>query len=268
MKLSFMTWACPEWTLNEILTAAIKYGYDAVEPRVDCNQKHGIELSTTKKLRKEIKASFEDMGIEICCLATSQTFAFIEAERRAESVAKTKQYIDLAKETGCPNLRVFGGGTPEGADFNELKKHVAESLRECAEYAKSRKINVCLETHDSYSCSADALEVVKTAEHPNAAICWDIMHPFRMGETISQAFENVKDYVRHCHCHDGKRPADGGLDGWELTLMGEGDIPHEKAFSLLKEAGYTGALSGEHINYIAPEELLPHEARVMRAYCR
>ena len=45
MKLSFMTWACPEWDLNEVITGAIRYGYDGVEPRVEVKQKHGIDLA-------------------------------------------------------------------------------------------------------------------------------------------------------------------------------------------------------------------------------
>ena len=35
MKISFMTWACPDWSLAQILAAAIRYGYDSVEPRVE-----------------------------------------------------------------------------------------------------------------------------------------------------------------------------------------------------------------------------------------
>jgi sugar phosphate isomerase/epimerase len=261
-----MTWACPDWTLSQVLTAAIKYGYDAVEPRVDCKQMHGIELTATKKARKEIRANFEDMGIACCCLATSQTYSTTDAAVRAESVEQTKRYIDLAKEVGCPNLRVFGGKTPEGAEFAAVKGYVAEALRECAEHAKARKVSVCLETHDGYCHSADTVEVVRLADHPSLGICWDIMHPFRVGETIAQAFDTVKDYVRHCHCHDGKRPEGGGADGWVLALMGEGDIPHDEAFRLLAGTGYEGALSGEHIDYLPAEELLPHEARVMRGY--
>jgi len=38
MQLSFMTWVCPDWDLSEILTAAIRYGYDSVEPRSETGQ--------------------------------------------------------------------------------------------------------------------------------------------------------------------------------------------------------------------------------------
>ncbi len=266
MQISFMTWVCPDWTLNEILTGAIKYGYDSVEPRVEAQQKHGIELEATKKARKEIKSSFADTGVTCCCLATSRTYALADPTARRESIDLTKRYVDLARDIDCPNLRVFGGGTPPGADYAEVKRYVAEALHECAEHAGAAGVYLCFETHDSYCHSADALEVVTCAQHPHAAICWDIMHPFRVGETIAQAFENVKAHVRHCHVHDGKQPADGGEGGWELALMGEGDIPHDEAFKLLAGIGFAGAMSGEWINFRPADEVLPHDARVMREY--
>lgn len=266
MQISFMTWVCPDWTLNEILAAAIKYGYDSVEPRVECDHKHGIELETTKKARQQIKASFRDTGVGLCCLATSSTFAHVAESDRRANIERTRRYVDLAADIGCPNLRVFGGSTPEGYDFADVKQQVAQDLRECAEHAAPAGIYLCFETHDSYCASADALEVVRLANHPNIGICWDIMHPFRVGESIAQTFDHLKDHVRHCHVHDGKRPPHGGPDGWELALMGQGDIPHGEAFRLLAGIGFQGAMSGEWINFLPPEEVLPHEAEVMRQY--
>ncbi|MEA3366001.1 MAG: sugar phosphate isomerase/epimerase family protein, partial [Candidatus Hydrogenedentes bacterium] len=260
MKLCFMTFSCPDWGLNEVLTAAIKYGYEAVEPRSEANHQHGLELETTKKERKQIKASFEDTAIECACIATSRNYAMAQEADRKESIERTKRYIDLAHDLGCEHLRVFGGQTPDELEFEDAKKHVAESLAACAEHAGQAGVYLCLETHDAYSRSADAAEVVKMADHANVAINWDIMHPFRLGESIAESFENVKDHVRHCHVHDGTAPVDGGSGGWELAPMGQGDIPHDEAFDLLAGIGYEGALSGEWINWDPADEALPREA--------
>lgn len=263
MKLSFMTFATPDWDLNRILTAAIRYGYDAVEPRAEAGHKHGIELETTKKQRKELKSMFEDTGVANCCLATSRTYSMLEADKRAESVALTKKYVDLARDTGAPCLRVFGGGTPQGADFSEVKKYVAEALRECAEYAKGSGVSLCFETHDGYINANDAAEVVRLADSPQAAINWDFMHPCTAGMTIPEAFEVLKPYIRHCHLHDGVRTEKGG---WDLVAMGTGEIDHREAIRLLGSIGYEGALSGEWIAWQPAEELLPREAAVLREY--
>ncbi|MEI6499855.1 MAG: sugar phosphate isomerase/epimerase family protein [Armatimonadota bacterium] len=263
MKLSFMTFATPDWDLSRILTAAIRYGYDGIEPRAEAEHKHGIELGTTKKQRKELKAMFEDTGVANLCLATSRTYSMLEADKRAESVELTKKYIDLAHDTGAPTIRVFGGGTPEGADFAEVKKYVAEALRECAEHAQGSGVYVCFETHDGYISAHDAAEVVRLADSPQAAINWDFMHPCTAGMTIPEAFEVLKPYLRHCHLHDGVRTENGG---WDLVLMGKGQIDHQEAIRLLGTIGYEGALSGEWIAFRPAEELLPHEAAVLREY--
>ncbi len=266
MQISFMTWVCPDWDLNQILAAAIRYGYDSVEPRSQCDQKHGIELAATKKRRKEIKSQFADCGVGMSCIATSCTYSLANPEERAKSVATTKRFVDLAAEVGCPNIRVFGGPTPEGADFEEVKEYVAEALRECAIHAFGTGVSVCFETHDSYCKSADALQIVTMADAPQAAICWDIMHPFTHGDTIQEAFDNLKDYIRHCHAHDGTPPPEGQGGGWSLALMGEGQIPHDEAMCLLATTGFKGAISGEWIGWLPAEEVLPHDGRVLREY--
>ena len=265
MKLSFMTWVCPDWDLSQILTAAIRYGYDGVEPRVEVDHRHGIDLSTTKKRRKEIKAQFADCGLEISCLATSRTYSSMPASERDASVALTLKYIDLAADLGCPNLRVFGGQIPADVPREEAHRSVAECLRRCGEYAAQRKVYVGLETHDDFSRAADAAETVRLADHPNVGIVWDVMHPIRAGDTMESAFEQVKPFARHCHVHDGTRPTDPS-GGWELALMGEGDIPHDEAVRLLKTIDFQGHLSGEWIGFRPADEILPHDARVLKGY--
>jgi len=100
MKISFMTWACPDWTLAQVLAGAIRYGYDAVEPRVEAEHAHEIELDTTKKQRKAIKQQFADCMVEISALATSRRYAIAADHELAESVDLTKRYVDLAADLG------------------------------------------------------------------------------------------------------------------------------------------------------------------------
>lgn len=266
MKISFMTWACPEWDLNQVLTAAVRYGYDGVEPRAEADQKHGVELGTTKKQRAQIRRQFEDMGVEMSCIATSRKYAFSDREEWRESVEATQRFIDLAADLGCPNIRVFGGTTPEGMSREDARKLVAEALAELGPYAASRGVCVCLETHDDYSLADWCASTVRLAGAEGLGICWDVMHPYRHGQSMGEAFEAVRGLVRHCHVHDGVRPADGGPGGWELALMGQGDIPHDGAVRLLASVAFEGHLSGEYIGFLPPEELLPHEAQVLRQY--
>jgi sugar phosphate isomerase/epimerase len=51
-----------------------------------------------------------------------------------------------------------------------------------------------------------------------------------------------------------------------MCLTGEGDIPHDEAVRLLASINFQGALSGEWINFLPPEQILPQNADVMRRY--
>ena len=109
MKLSFMTWLCPDWDVKQILIAAEKYGYNGVEIRVESNQKHGIELHASKDRTIETRNAFTDAGIEISCLATSLQLATVDKRKRENNIDALKKYIDLCVDIGCPYIRVFGG---------------------------------------------------------------------------------------------------------------------------------------------------------------
>ncbi len=265
MTISFMTWVCPDWDLNEVLTAAIRYDYDGVEPRAQADHPHGVDISATKKERAAIKAQFADCGILMPCIATSIQYAQSDEARIAESIELSKRHVQLAADVGCANLRVFGGATPEGMSFADAKKRVTDSLRQVAEFAADFDVYLCLETHDAYSRAEDCSEVVKMVDHSNAAILWDIMHPVRRGETVEESFGYVRDYVRHCHIHDGTWSEDNP-DKVTLALMGEGQIPHDEAIRLLDTINFEGALSGEWIASFEPEVILPHDAQKLREY--
>jgi sugar phosphate isomerase/epimerase len=262
MKVSFMTWICPEWTLTEVLTGAVRYGYDGVEPRAEGNQKHGVELATTKKQRKEIASAFADCGVEMSCIATSIKYSSADADERAEMVERTKKFVDLAADVGCPYLRVFGGKLPDEVEKEDVKKYVAESLRECGEHAAASEVQVLLETHDDFRKAQDAVDTVRMADHASVQILWDIAHPFHAGDTIQEAFDLVKPHVRHLHVHDylteeGER---------EAAFIGEGNVPHEEAVRLLKTIDFKGHLSGEWIKFGPAETVLPRDLGTLRGY--
>lgn len=262
MKVSFMTWICPDWTLKEVLTAAVRYGYDGVEPRAEGNQKHGVELAATKKQRSEIASAFADCGVEMSCIATSVKFSSADAAERAEMVERTKKFVDLAADVGCPYLRVFGGKIPEGVAQEDVKRYVAESLAACGEYAASKGIQVLLETHDDFRKAQDAVDTVRMADHSNVQILWDVAHPFHAGESIQEAFDLVAPHARHLHVHDFLTH-DGDR---QPAFIGEGNVPHDEAVRLLKTISFDGHLSGEWIRFGPPEEVLPKDLATLRRY--
>ncbi|HID05635.1 MAG TPA: hypothetical protein EYP10_00655 [Armatimonadetes bacterium] len=80
---------------------------------------------------------------------------------------------------------------------------------------------------------------------------------------MEEAFNNVRELVRHCHIHD-VRKSDGG---WELCLLGEGEIPHDFVVRRLHEINFDGHLSGEFINpRWEPHVILSQYSEVLHRY--
>jgi fatty-acyl-CoA synthase len=91
-----------------------------------------------------------------------------------------------------------------------------------------------------------------------------------MGETAEQTLGLIGDRLLHVHIKDGLRPADGGPN-WDLTLLGEGDVPMQDILAKLRAAGYDGWIAVEwekkwHPEIAEPEVALPQHAELLRAY--
>lgn len=263
IKFSFMTWVCPNWALNEIVDAAERYGYHGVELRTEVGHAHGIEPESDDTTIKNARELFNGSGIEISAIASSCSFSHADAVERKKMIERAKKHVELAAKLGCSNIRVFGGAIPNGVSMQDAKRYIADALSELGEFAKPFGVFVLLETHDAFSRSKDAVEVVRLADHPNVRILWDVQHPYTHGETLKEAFENVSQLVRHCHIHDVRRTD----EGWELCLLGEGEISHEFIMRKLHEIGFDGHLSGEFINPPwEPDFILKQYAEMLYRY--
>ena len=261
MKYSFMTFSCPELSLQEVLSVAGRFGYDAIEPRIQAEHKHGIELDAPAEARAAARKSAEESGIVLCCIATSCRFA--DPATAAEHVETARAAIDLARDVGAPRIRVFGGQFPDGVGRRQAIDLVVRSLSLVADQADACGVTICMETHDAWCDPEDVAEVMRRIDHPAVAVNWDIMHPVRViGASIDHAWETLKPWVRHVHFHDGVM-RNGKL---QMVPIGRGEIDHERAVRLLQEAAYSGYLSGEWINWQPWEDHLPRELEAMKGY--
>ncbi len=261
-----MTWACPNWTVEQIVEAARRCGYEGVEFRLSVNHAHGVEVDMSEERKLMVRRIFKDNGLTIACLASGVRFSSPEERERRKMVEQAKTEIELAADLGCECVRVFGGNLPQGISREDALRYIADCLRELGEFAEPHGVFVCLETHDAFSQAKQAADVVKLANHPNVAIVWDIRHPLAHGETMREAFEHVKPFVKHCHIGDRKQ-----IEGkWQFAHIGDGEVPVGEAIQLLRTINFTGFLSfeAEGFSDIDPETLLQEYAeRMKRLLC-
>lgn len=259
MRYAFMTFSTPHLTLDEVLALAARLGYDGVEPRIDADHRHGMEIAATAAERASMRRRAEDAGVAIACVATSCRFA--DPAERATNMARAIEAIDLAAGVGARRIRVFGGPIPAELGRPEAVEGVAGALLSVARRAAARGVTVCLETHDDWCDPRDVAAVLRAVNSPAVGANWDVVHPVRTGlATVDESFEILNPWIAHLHVHDGQA-GDGAI-----VPIGEGIVDHRRVLALLAALPYDGFLSGEWIGWEPYEVHLPRELATLRAY--
>ncbi len=263
MKYAFSTLACPAWSIEQVTEAATRMGYNGVELRL----LDGKIIDPVTDRLKVIRATTicREHGLEICALDTSCTFNYANPEERARQIADLRNWIRLAQDVQVLLLRVFGGSgqaesIPPPSD-QEVNEWVAQSLRQVAHEAEQALVTIALETHDVFSSARRVVEVLQAVDSEYVAALWDSHHPYRVGETAQEVIEVLGMRLAHVHVKDACRVTPTG-SAWQLTLLGEGEVPVREQLELLLRNGYTGYVSVEwekkwHPEIAEPEIALP-----------
>jgi sugar phosphate isomerase/epimerase len=267
VKLAFSTLACPQWTTEQIINNAVEMGYDGLELRLlDGEVLH--PLQDAEKIARTIDLA-RARGLEVCALDTSCTFNHSEATLREQNRADLQNWIRLAHEVHVPLLRIFGGaGKPDTYTRQEENAWVADALRQVASSAEQSGVTLVLETHDGFSSAHRVADVLQAVDSPNIAALWDSHHPYRVGESVKEVLGILDQHIAHVHIKDARRDA-SSPHGWQLTLVGQGEVPVREQVLALRERGYQGFISVEwekkwHPGIPEPEVALPQHATWFR----
>ncbi len=229
MKLSLLTYLLgKDMTLDELFNVTRRNRIDGLELRAELGHQHGVELTLDAAARAAVKERFADSGVTFACLATSCKFESPDEATRQAEIDRAKSYCDLAADCGAPRIRVFGNAIPQGCDPDDVVEWVGVSLRQIAEHAEARSVDVCLEMHGDFYWWEYALDAVQIADHPRIGIVHNCDPREMSFGPIAAFYEPVRDYIRHVHMHDI-----------------ESDYPYTALFGMLKRDGYGGFLSLE-----------------------
>jgi len=279
MKYAFSTLACPAWSIEQVVDAATRLGYDGVELRLLDGEV--IDPRTDRAQVERAVALCRSRGVEVCAFDTSCRFNPSGATEQEQQVADLLAWIGLAHDLRVPLLRVFGGANPEGdapVTDDEVNARVAAALRMVAPAAERADVTVVLETHDAFSSARRVADVLERVGSTHIAALWDSHHPYRMGESPQDVIAALDGRIAHVHVKDARRlpsadgPSADGLAGdgaWQLVLLGEGEVPVRGQLAALRRAGYSGYVAVEwekkwHPEIADPEIALPQHIAWLR----
>jgi len=268
MKFTLNTLGCPGWTLERAAEAAREYGYDGVDLRLLDGAVATPEVIRANMNR--IRRLFPTEELPLMVLATSVRLSMNDGEQRRQNEALALAYLELAAELAVPLIRVFGGARPDGVDEAQSIVNVAQGLERLAPAAEKYGVVVALETHDDFSRAGVVAEVVDRVPSKGIGVAWDMHHTYKSADTVEAIWDLLGSRVVNVHIKDARRnPA--ARTGWDLVLLGEGEVPVRDGLRLLREKGYAEGVSVEwekawHPEIPEPEVAFPQHLAKVREY--
>jgi sugar phosphate isomerase/epimerase len=123
-----------------------------------------------------IKRYTHDRGIVISGTGVKNDFATADKAVRAQGVALTKLWVEVAARLGAPVVRVFAGpqqknakdwqAAANNAPRDEVEKWMADDLRESAEHGEKFGVIVAVQNHgDFLSTGPEHVSLLKRVDH-------------------------------------------------------------------------------------------------------
>lgn len=247
--LSASTLGSPGATLSEVLGWLDDQQIAGVELRLSAGQLADPVMTRTE--RTELRHRIEAAGHRVTGIAS---YVRVGSDAPDEMVlGSLVSAIDIAADLGAPAVRVFPGAPVDPSAYDqipetkepraELADRMAIRLTAVSRYAEDAKVLPCLETHDSHPTGALIAEVLTRVDGP-VGVVWDLMHPWRVGESLEQSWTALAPWLGRAgssvQVKDAVLP-----DSTTPVLLGEGTLPLDEFARLLIEQGYAGPITLE-----------------------
>jgi sugar phosphate isomerase/epimerase len=245
LPIAFSTLAFPEATLAEATSLGRSLGYAGVELRLIDGQLIDFSMPAAERLR--VKQTVAAARLPIVIVGSSILLTAVNADH------ELRQFLELANEWESPLIRVYGGPLAEESMARRRQIEAAAGvLQRAVPHAERLGVAVAIETHDAFSASSVVAELLAMVDSRWIGAVWDTHHPHRMGESPAEVYGRIGPRVLHVQVKDARRSA-GHKGGWELVLLGEGEVPVREIIGLLAAGGYGGWISVEWEKYWRPE---------------
>lgn len=221
-----------------------KMGYDGVEAAV-------LDLNPDKFAA--IGLWLDDIGLErtgVTCRGPDENPISSDPKVRARGVANNKLALECCQAAGMnilagPFHSALGHFSGAGPTSDEWKWGV-ESMREMAEHAAVCGVTLAIEYLNRFECyllnsAADCVRFVKEVDHPHCRMMYDTFHANIEEKDPIEAIRTCAEQTVHVHISENDR-----------STPGEGNIPWDETFDMLRETGYDGWLMIEAFGMSLP----------------
>jgi sugar phosphate isomerase/epimerase len=269
-RIAFSTLAFPDATLAAAASRGRRWGYAGIELRLIDGEL--IDPSMPASERARVKRILTAVGLPV--VAVDSSIRLTDDDPGPE----LRRFLELASDWESPLVRVFGGALAAREPPHQEQLHreqlraAARVLEAAAPLARRLGVAIGVETHDDFSASSVVAELLTlTDPGPDPAwvgAVWDSHHPHRMGERPAEVYANLSPHILLAQVKDARRTPGGG---WQLVLLGAGEVPVADMLGLLMAGGYPHWISVEwekhwHPEIEAPEIALPQHLELLTSW--
>lgn len=255
MRLAVSTLGMPGLGLDDAIGIAREYGCEGLELRLHPDT--GVHAGLTDAERVEARRRIEKAGLEVAALAGY--IRICEPGPDEPVLDALRADLELAAALGAPGVRVF----PRGADPSVG----ARRLRAVSDTAGDLGVRVLVETHDLMATGAAVARLLDETDRPETTgALWDLLHPWRNGESPADTLRHLAPYLAYVQIKDAV-----SADDTTPVPLWTGAAPLDEAGALLRDHGYDGWASLEWERTWYPqvpsvEEILPAAATWVERY--
>jgi len=241
---SVSKWCFGKWSLDQLCEVSKALGLKAIDllgpSAFPTLKKHGLVCSmiSTHGLSKGLNRK----------------------EQHKQCLAKIRNAIDAASDSGYPNVISFPGNRAGMPDDVGVENTVI-ALKQVAGYAEKKKVTINLEYLNSKVNHKDymfdnmqwGVDVCKGVGSERVKILYDIYHAQIMEGDIIRTIKTCKDYIGHYHT--GGNPGRNEIDETQ-------ELYYPAIMKAIVETGFKGYVAHEFIPKRDPLAALTYAARI------
>jgi sugar phosphate isomerase/epimerase len=203
-------------------------GYDGIEWRGG-TEGH-VSPAWSESRRRGLRELMQTAGVAALAVTSYATFTSPESDIRAANAEDLAAHVRLAADLGAPFVRTFLGWREDAAP--DLDARIADSLRPLGAVAQSLGVTIVVEQHDDFVAAASVRPILERLPRAAFGAVWDIGNAWAEGEAPETTFTELGRWIRYVQVKDGT----GVGQAWQLTSLGAGEVPIERALALPKDA--------------------------------
>jgi len=243
MKIAYGTYAMPTVPLEEALVTVAVIGYDGLELAIGPRHNSMPEQIDSSK-RQQLKKMFSELNLGVPALFMLGSVLTEDKEIHKKNLQLTTQVMELARDLDIGTRPVISMGIGgRSASWESQRDPLLQLLDDYAKVAADEGFIFAIEPHSGAMVDRTerAIWIMETLDNPSVRLHFDIVHFFMGEEEIEETVFKLVPYTAHTHVTDAKKTD----EGFELVLMGQGDLDALTYVKAMHQAGWTDFITLE-----------------------